>query len=336
MAASGGRALRRFTTAPNPAVVTQAVKELFLCGAGPRKLGQPRIVACITGGGGPFFKYLLDEPGASSCLLEGVVPYDKHSCLSFLAGSNRTAEGIGFCSPEMAQLLAESARDRALTLTAQLVHWPDCVGVSCTATIISHYKRRGDYRAHAAAVDAGGYCSTYHHNLLKGGRERPGEDEACALLALRALADATGRPSAGALAEHGMLLEHDTETENAVGEVAAAGDVETVPERVVRPESHYVSGTCVLVPLPETQTAASVVAPTALPAGTLVVLLPCGTPAQVSDAVAAASTALVALDLGGDGNENKAWGTPQGAVLFVSPHDETRNFPRSLIFEWCL
>ena len=49
----------------------------------------------------------------------------------------------------MALLLAEAARDRALELTPQLIHWPDCVGVACTATIVSHYTRRGDYRAHA-------------------------------------------------------------------------------------------------------------------------------------------------------------------------------------------
>ena len=51
--------------------------------AAPR-VGQPRVVAAITGGGGLFFADLLREPGASSCLLEGVVPYDKHSCLSIL------------------------------------------------------------------------------------------------------------------------------------------------------------------------------------------------------------------------------------------------------------
>ena len=52
-------------------------------------------------GGGPFWSYLLREPGASSCLLEGVVPYDKQSCVEFLRRNGRDAEGVGFCSPEM-------------------------------------------------------------------------------------------------------------------------------------------------------------------------------------------------------------------------------------------
>jgi hypothetical protein len=179
-----------------PSVVRAVVRELFLSGAGAARLGQPRVVGCVTGGGGPFWHYLLREPGASSCLLEGVVPYDKQSLLSFLGRSGRRADGIGFSSARMAQLLAEAARDRALELTPQLAQWPDCVGVACTATLISHYTRRGDYRAHAAAADAAGGGSAYTHTLLKGARDRPEEDAVAAGLALRALADATARPSA--------------------------------------------------------------------------------------------------------------------------------------------
>jgi len=54
----------------------------------------------------------------------------------------------------MAERLAASARDRALQLTPRLALWPDALGVASTATIVSHYTRRGDYRVHAAAVGA--------------------------------------------------------------------------------------------------------------------------------------------------------------------------------------
>ena len=99
---------------------------------------------------------MLCEPGASSCLLEAAVPYDKESCVRFAVGEHdddhdaRAAlDQIGFCSEEMAVALAEAARDRCMALTPRLLQWPDCAGVACTATIVSHYTRRGPYRAHA-------------------------------------------------------------------------------------------------------------------------------------------------------------------------------------------
>ena len=78
--------------------------------------------------------------------------------------------------------LARAARDRALQLTPQLAHWPDCVGVACTATVVSHYTRRGQYRAHAATADGLGAAWVYSHTLIKGARDRPAEDAACANL----------------------------------------------------------------------------------------------------------------------------------------------------------
>jgi len=303
---------------PAVTAVRSVVRELFLAGVGPAKVGQPKVVACVSGGGGPFWSYLLSEPGASSCLLEGVVPYDKHSLLSFLERSGRAADSVGFSSAEMALLLAEAARDRALELTPQLSKWPDCVGVACSATIISHYTRRGDYRAHAAAVDACGASATYHHQLLKGARERPEEDAAVGLLALRALADATARPSAPALASLGVLTDPSEAAgrANAVGEVVEVGAVAVVPKRVPAEPSRFTSAARVLVPIPGTQSAAAVVAPSRLPADALVALLPCGTQAQAELAASQVATVLHDLGLQGDGRENKAWGMPQAAVIF--------------------
>ena len=108
-------------------------------------------MALVTGGGGSLFSWMLSEPGASSMLLEGRIPYGKESAGAFLGEHGRTAEGVGFCSTEMSALLAAAARDRAIMLTPRVASWPDAIGVASTATIISHYTRRGDYRVHAAA-----------------------------------------------------------------------------------------------------------------------------------------------------------------------------------------
>ena len=188
--------MRRVCTAP-PAAASEAIRSLYRRGSGRKKTGpgQPRVVALVTGGGGSLVSWLLSQPGASSCLLEARTPYAKESLIAFLAEHGRTIDGVGFCSPGMAARMAEAARDRAIALTPAIQQWPDAVGVASTATIVSHYQRRGDYRVHAATA-----VTTYSHTLVKGARERQGEDEACALLTLRALADASGLETADALA----------------------------------------------------------------------------------------------------------------------------------------
>ena len=331
--------------------VKRLLKKLYLSGTsekGTPRLGQPRVVAAITGGGGLFFADLLREPGASSCFLEGVIPYDKNSCLSFISRHRRLAqlEGIGFCSADMAALLAESARDRALQLTPLLSQWPDAVGVSCTATIISHYTRRGDYRAHAAACAADGTTSTLSHHIVKGARDRAGEDAACALLAMRALAGAvdSAAESANELAPYGIRVqaaaEPALEPVNPVGERASG--VEAVPERVHRsfagPDAHHVAagaatgaaggrGGALRVVLPDPRPDAAradfvtLPAPAVLPENALIVIMSArerreamgqdGVAAAAEAAcVALAQDALVALGRQGDGQKG-SWGVPQ-------------------------
>ena len=107
------------------------VKSLFLQGAGRRRngAGQSRMCAVVTGGGGRLFSHLLGEPGATSFLVEGVVPYDKHAYLSFLSNQRRELPA-GFCSAASAVALARAARDRAMALTRKIDRWPDCAGVA--------------------------------------------------------------------------------------------------------------------------------------------------------------------------------------------------------------
>ena len=80
-------------------IEANTVKSLFLQGAGRRRNGpgQTRVCTVVTGGGGRLFGHLLGEPGATSFLLEGVVPYDKHAYLGYLSSQGRQLPA-GFCS----------------------------------------------------------------------------------------------------------------------------------------------------------------------------------------------------------------------------------------------
>ena len=318
-------------------VVSSTLGQLYLSGVrrrGKVTVDQPRIVAVITGGGGHFFEQALRIPGASSCLLEASVPYAKESLLAFL-GTRRALGGeVGFCSAEMAALMSAAARDRALALTPLLVNWPDCVGVAATATIVSHYTRRGEYRAHAAATGPSGRATSYSHAFVKGARERDGEDRAVAYLATRALADATPHKvdsaTRAALATHGVrLVEAATPAEehvNAVGERASG--VESVPAAIAQPcDAATACLPTLLVPSSDEAASGSPplrrVAPPAsgstLPSGALLVLCEgsaTGDGAVDSDgAFAAAAASLDALGRRGDGKTG-AWSEPQAPTLF--------------------
>jgi hypothetical protein len=330
--------VRRLCAAPPlspPAAAKEAISSLFRRGSGRRRTGpgQPKVVAVVTGGGGSFFSWMLAEPGASSCLLEGRLPYGKESTDAFLAEHGRSAaNNVGFCSPEMSALLAAAARDRAIMLTPRVALWPDAIGVASTATIVSHYQRRGSYRVHAAACTGSeAALALYTHQMVKGARERAAEDSACALLTLRALADAAalGAP-AEALATCGVRLD-DTPAANAVGE--AATGIEEVPVRLEAPPSTEVAASPrVFIPTPgATEAYAVVPLPLngSLPPGTLVVPWDdrldsqgAGAGAAAAAGFAAAAEALSALGVHGDGGGDGAWSVPQAPVLLEAPTAE--------------
>jgi len=232
-------------------------------GGNPRyerqKLGQPRVVLVVTGGGGQLLSSMLSQSGASSCILEAIIPYSKQSCLDVIQHrSSEDDEPIGFCSEDMAWRLALAARDRAYELEVDLNRWPDVHGVGMTATIVSHYRRRGGYRAHAAGVDARGVGMSYTHDLVKGHRGREGEDLSCALLAARALADSVGVETVPGVefdGSYGVRLEEE-ERRNEVGEVALGleripvGDTRTEADADADGEAPYilVGGTKICAP----------------------------------------------------------------------------------------
>lgn len=219
-----------------------------------------------------------------------------------------------------------------MQLTQKVDLWPDAVGVAATATIISHYQRRGDYRVHAAAIGSatanggGGVVtrpSAYTHTFTKGDRERAGEDVACSLLAVRALAFALELPAAEELAELGVRVAAAEEDRvNAVGEVAAAAAVEVTPIAVpVDMAAHTRDGPRILVPRAEAPPV-ELVAPAGLPEGTVVVMLD---GVEDSKAAHAAAGALRLLGRQGDGGQG-SWSIPAAPVLFFSDEAAAARF----------
>ena len=291
------------------AQMNAVLRQVYLSGSGGirKEVGQPRVVMAITGGGGSMFAASLAVPGASSCILEMVLPYGKSSCLDFLATNGRKYEGkFGFCSEEMAWELANSSLNRALSLEENLDRWPWVRGLGSTSTIVSHYQRRGGYRTHAACVDAKGQGSVYTHQLVKGARNRAEEDLACASLVARALAESVGvdfDPSCGVRLQ-------DLQAANEVGEVAQG--VEDIPTRTVmdfnlRDDSFVVVKGGIAVSAPKA----------ALPENSIVM----APTRSVELVIQRAKTARSRLGLEGDGNMG-SWGILPGP-LFVIADKET-------------
>ena len=223
---------RCFTSSISPPVPVQnVIDKLYL--RKHSKDPQPLIVAALTGGGGAFFQHALSTPGASSCILEMNVPYHKEACLSWMNMSGRPQSG-GFCSGEMARGLSEGSRMRAMEICRELKDLPRVVGVGTTATIVSHYKRRGGYRIHTAVSLPTGYTSVSSHALVKGARERDQEDELCAIVTWRKIAKVLKLKDTGI--DGFKIL--DTETSslnltNAVGERAEGSEEKPVDRNYI-------------------------------------------------------------------------------------------------------
>ena len=134
----------------------------------------------------------------------------------------------------MAARLSQSQLQRSYVLSPAVVHWPDLHGVSSTSVLVSHYKRRGDYRVHAAVSSSSTFpstTSTVCFTFNKGCRDRHEEDAAAAALTVAALHRGAGKGRGeGADLSEGVYEEpHDWV--NAVGERAVAtGEGETVPK----------------------------------------------------------------------------------------------------------
>ena len=113
-----------------------------------------RIVLSVTGGGILAVSDLLTVPGGSRTILEAGVPYSVKS-LYELMGSELEPH----VSDEAALAMADGCLARAHYLVstpkAGTEPWP-LAGISCTAALVTDPPRRGEDRAHIAAVTASG------------------------------------------------------------------------------------------------------------------------------------------------------------------------------------
>lgn len=163
-----------------------------------------RLVLAVAGGGNAVITDLLDLPGASRTVLEIVVPYAQPSLVELLAGhtGGRAAldlATVGAVSQTTAEAMAASCRHRAQLLAHQLIAADGppldddalLIGVACTAALASDRPKRGEHRAHVAAVTADGVTHR-HVALSKGALDRAGEDRVVADVVLEMIAETCG------------------------------------------------------------------------------------------------------------------------------------------------
>lgn len=142
----------------------------------------PQMVFNFAGAGAKALYWLHAVAGSSRTLLEAT---DRYSPTSL-------AEAVGFMperftAPEVARALAEQAYTRAQALAPGKAVF----GVGLTATIATDRPKRGEHRCRLAVRDPLG-TSHYALTLDKGARTREAEEELVSLLALRAIATASG------------------------------------------------------------------------------------------------------------------------------------------------
>ncbi|KAF0717319.1 Aste57867_2350 [Aphanomyces stellatus] len=147
----------------------------------------------LTGGGGNVAGDLLGTCGASSTLLELTLPYYQQSLLNYLnlpadIVKREAPTKFSFSSQEVAMLMAKESLERARRLVP-LEDAATCVGVGCTAALVSLQPRKGSHRAYVTLHSAHG-IHNYKLEMHKGARSRKEEDETVGNLIVLALANA--------------------------------------------------------------------------------------------------------------------------------------------------
>lgn len=145
---------------------------------------SPSAVAlCITGGGTQASAWLTTVPGASSKILEVVIPYSMESFDDYLG----TKPTTGYCSVESAFLLAERAYSRAAALGPLGI---PVYGVSATCTLVTNREKAGEHKVFVGVHGPKGSC--VHKLILKKGlRSRVSEDEVASRMVVGALGEAS-------------------------------------------------------------------------------------------------------------------------------------------------
>ncbi|KAH9139608.1 hypothetical protein AeRB84_016132 [Aphanomyces euteiches] len=167
----------------------------------------------LTGGGGNVVGEILGTSGASSTLLEVTVPYYQQSLLDFLDLSSDVTKSFKFSSQEVSMLMAKKSLERARCLVP-LDEAAKCVGIGCTAALVSLQPRRGSHRAFVTLHTAKGIYN-FNFEMHKGARVRKEEDECVGNLIVLALSkaaqvDYTALKSQLAIHPEDVLVEEPT------------------------------------------------------------------------------------------------------------------------------
>ena len=127
--------------------------------------------------------WLFGEPGASRTFLDAQIPYSMRALDGYVG-----VDAEQHVSPVEADRMAQAALARGQRLAESV---EGVAGVSCTATIATDRPKRGEHRCAIAWARAGG-SAVYSLTLVKGARDRAGEEEVVSRLFLNALAEASG------------------------------------------------------------------------------------------------------------------------------------------------
>ncbi len=146
-----------------------------------------RLVIAVTGGGSAAISRLLEVPGASSTVLEAVVPYSTAALVDWLG---RQPES--YCSRETALAMATVAWWRARDLARRGgVDVENCLGIACSASLASDRPKKGDHRCWIA-IETATHSRIVNLTLRKGQRDRQSEEQLVADLILRSIAECCG------------------------------------------------------------------------------------------------------------------------------------------------
>ena len=138
-----------------------------------------QVVIVATGGGSSAIPHLLATPGASSVVLECLVPYAREAVDRVLGGPQES-----YCSSQTARRLAVMAWQRACGLGATPA---TAIGVAVTASLRSRLPKRGPHRI-VVAVHGLAATSVATLVLHKEARSRAEEETVAAALLLERLA----------------------------------------------------------------------------------------------------------------------------------------------------
>ena len=126
-----------------------------------------KAVLCVSGVGSKAITWLLEIPGASNTILEGIIPYSQHSLIDFMGKTPSN-----FVSEKTSQEMARESYKRAVKLREDNF---EVIGIACTGAINTNRERRGANHAYISICSQNSISST-HIELKKGLRTRVEEE----------------------------------------------------------------------------------------------------------------------------------------------------------------